>query len=38
MMSVMKKKAGPGLLWILGLSIGLAAGLAVVAYYIWIAG
>ena len=32
-----KRKAGPGLTWILGLSIGLAIGLATVAYYVWIA-
>ena len=31
------KRAGWGLTWILGLAAGVAVGLAVVAYYIWLA-
>ncbi len=31
------KKAGPGLLWVFGLTVGTAIGLSVVAYYIWLA-
>ncbi len=31
------KSVGPGLKWILSLAVGTAVGLAVVAYYIWLA-
>ena len=34
---MLEKLSGPGSKWILGLLVGVAMGLAVVAYYIWLA-